>query len=621
MLNTHSYPTENRAENKTQINHSQVRLNQEKAQLNTIMGVVNCYLREYAIPKKQVNWCFSSASLPQTLKRNFTAKQRVAIHLPQQNQTQESGLLVLPVEYVSKLGKVKLSATPWSKTAGAGWSKLDATQTLTLLLNYLKQVLMIPFNHELIKQMQNSLLVTEQFLNTDSPLQQHNAFIASEQSLLWGHTFHPTPKSRSGVSMDDLLACSPEVGAKVPLYWFEVEAALLDVLHSDTRTSPKTMLEQLAPKESDSESKLLYPCHPWESYTLLQNPAVQRAIEQGKITPLGLGGGKLLPTSSVRTLYHPDMEWFAKFSINVRLTNCVRKNAWYELDSAVQLTSILRPIKESEQLRNPVFKVMSEPYATTLNLGSIAEQEPDNIIKARESFGILYRENFSLSETDILQPTLAGSLFAYDREGNSCIANQLKQKAKATQSQYESVATLWFERYLHCLIPGVFNYYFKHGVAFEPHLQNTLIGFEKGMPCCVWIRDLEGTKLLPELWPSETLQQLPERAQQSVYYSREQGWNRIGYCTFINNISEAVFFIAEGDAKLEETLWELLQEAIVRWQSINGKQPELVALLDGGFFPSKNNFTTRLMQNADKESGYTLIATPWAIQNTGECHD
>ena len=315
------------------------------------------------------------------------------------------------------------------------------------------------------------------------------------------------------------------------------------------------------------------------------------------------------------------MDWFAKFSINVRLTNCVRKNAWYELDSAVQLTSILRSIKESEQLRNPIFKVMSEPYATTLNLESIAGQEPDDIKKARESFGILYRENFTLSETDVLQPTLAGSLFAYDREGNSCIATQLKHKAKATQSQYESVATLWFERYLHCLVPGVFNYYFKHGVAFEPHLQNTLIGFEKGMPCCVWIRDLEGTKLLPEFWPSETLQQLSERARQSVYYSREQGWNRIGYCTFINNISEAIFFIAEGDAKLEQTLWELLKESIVRWQSINGKQPELVALLDGGFFPSKNNFTTRLMQNADKESGYTLIATPWATQNTGENHD
>ncbi|MCC4820651.1 IucA/IucC family protein, partial [Vibrio lentus] len=93
--------------------------------------------------------------------------------------------------------------------------------------------------------------------------------------------------------------------------------------------SPTTMLEQLAPDENNSAGTMLYPCHPWEVYTLLQNPVVKTAIEQGKIIPLGLGGKKLLPTSSVRTLYHPDMDWFAKFSINVRLTNCVRKNAWY----------------------------------------------------------------------------------------------------------------------------------------------------------------------------------------------------------------------------------------------------------------------------------------------------
>ncbi|MET2896736.1 IucA/IucC family protein [Vibrio rotiferianus] len=609
MLHTPSSPTDHLAENRVKLNH-------EKAQLNTVMGVLNCYLREYAIPNQQVEWQCHSTTLPQTLKRNYTSQQLVTIHLSEQDS-----LLVLPVEYASRLGKVKLADMPWAKMAGASWCKLNTSQqTLTLLLNYLKQVLAIPFNHELVEQMENSLLITEQFLNSNNQPQQHNAFIASEQSLIWGHTFHPTPKSRSGVSMDDLLACSPEVGARVPLYWFEVDSDLLDVLSSDNRAAPQAMLEQLAPEKLSTKATMLYPCHPWESYTILQNPLVKLAIEQGKITPLGLGGEHMLPTSSVRTLYHPDMDWFAKFSINVRLTNCVRKNAWYELDSAVQLTSILHPIKESEQLHNPVFKVMTEPYATTLNLASLVKQQEQEVTKARESFGILYRENFTLSETDILQPTLAGALFAYDKNGNSCIAKQLKSKAKVSLSQYTDIATLWFERYLHCLIPGVFNYYFKHGVAFEPHLQNTLIGFEKDMPCCVWIRDLEGTKLLPEFWPQETLSQLSERARQSVYYSREQGWNRIGYCTFINNISEAIFFIAEGNQGLEQTLWNSVASAITRWQSVNGKQPELSSLLDDGHFPSKNNFTTRLMQKADKESSYTRVKAPWITQRQGADH-
>ena len=168
MLQTQLSPSEYSDEDQVLQNRKKVLLNREKAQLNTIMGVVNCYFREYAIPKKQVNWRYSSASLPQTLKRNYNAHQRVAIHLPHQDQPQKNGLMVLPVEYTSKLGKVKLSDTPWAKMPGAAWCKLDATQTLTLLLSYLKEVLTIPFNHELVEQMENSLLITEQFLNSDS---------------------------------------------------------------------------------------------------------------------------------------------------------------------------------------------------------------------------------------------------------------------------------------------------------------------------------------------------------------------------------------------------------------------------------------------------------------------
>ena len=136
---------------------------------------------------------------------------------------------------------------------------------------------------------------------------------------------------------------------------------------------------------------------------------------QAESRPLGLGGEKMLPTSSVRTLCHPETKWFAKFLIDVRLTNCVRKNAWCELDSAVQLSSTLHPMKESEQLHNLVFKAMMEPFATTINLESVDPQQKENVTKARESFGVLCRENLSLCEIDVLEPTLAGALFACDR--------------------------------------------------------------------------------------------------------------------------------------------------------------------------------------------------------------
>ncbi|MCW1891018.1 hypothetical protein OK016_24875 [Vibrio chagasii] len=110
---------------------------------------------------------------------------------------------------------------------------------------------------------------------------------------------------------------------------------------------------------------------------------------------------------------------------------------------------------------------MSEPYATTLNLESIWGQEPDDIIKSsRIILAFCIVKTSHLVKPTFYNRRWQGSLFAMIVKGNSCII-QIKQKAKATQSQYKSVATLWFRHYLHCLIPGVFNYYFKlPGVAF-----------------------------------------------------------------------------------------------------------------------------------------------------------
>lgn len=606
-------------------------LNHEQVQRQSITGVLNCYLREYAIPHHQVTWQSNDAILPLTLRR-FSVHPILVIDFPELKAK-----MAIKVAYLSAIGKAQFVGRPWLKTTSSGWKSLNAESTLQWLLHSLSVALDIDFNQELMAQLKNSLSITEQFIEATLPsvtqAMQHdsprNAFIDSEQSLLWGHAFHPTPKSRTGVPMDEMQACSPEVGANVALYWFKVRPSLFITQgHISKDNHPLSTLEALQPNQDDDnqgkDDDILYPCHPWEAHTLLANPLVQKAIASKQIVPLGQGGQTLFPTSSVRTLYHPDLPWFTKFSINVRLTNCIRKNAWYELDSAVQLTHILKPIRDKEQLCNPLFNVMVEPFATTIDLSSLATPEQsEHVIQAKESFGILYRENFHQDEINIVKPALAAALFAYDKQGDSQIAKQIKTKAQQANQSYQAIACLWFEHYATCLVPGVFNYFFKHGVAFEPHLQNTLIGFDEGLPCCVYIRDLEGTKLLPEYWPMEKLSSLSERAQQSVYYSRDDGWNRIGYCTLINNLSEAIFHLANGDASLEKQLWHRLLEQMKKWQTINGAQPEIQALIDGGSIPSKNNFTTRLMKKADRESNYTQIHSPWRTddQRKGATHN
>lgn len=65
MLQTQSSQT-------SELRAHEVQLNREKAQLNTIMGVLNCYLREFALPNQQVEWHYQSTSLPQNVKTQLS---------------------------------------------------------------------------------------------------------------------------------------------------------------------------------------------------------------------------------------------------------------------------------------------------------------------------------------------------------------------------------------------------------------------------------------------------------------------------------------------------------------------------------------------------------------------
>lgn len=574
------------------------------AEHNTVTCLLNCYLREYAIPAGEANLNANVADCPLALRR-AGRHQLVLIEFPS-----SQARLLVQADCVSLLGRCRFASNPFLKTRGRPWQVVNAQQLSQFLLQYLADCLETDFNGELLNQISNSAQITQAFLmrrRADNRGGDH--FLRAEQDLLWGHAMHPAPKSRQGVTMDDLMACSPEVFASFELYWFEVAPELVEIMGESEDWNPEEIFSQL-----HSQSANLYPCHPWEAYTILRQPVVREAIARGLIKPLGSMGDQLSPTSSVRTLYHPNLPAQLKFSINVRLTNCVRKNAWYELESAVVLTRLLRSIQDKAEPYCARFEVMPEPVATTLNLDRLADATGLAGAKScRESFGILYRASITAKARAQYCPTLAASVFAWDADGDSALVKRIEQLCRERSEDYAVAAVRWFRQYLYCLLPGVFHYFFRAGVAFEPHLQNVLIGFSDNLPARIWIRDLEGTKLLPEFWPNEKLAELSPRARDSVYYSREQGWQRIAYCALINNISEGIFHCAASDRALEKRLWRQVAKVVEQWQNLHGREPELQGLLAGEPIPCKNNFTTRLMKQADRHSGYTLLSNPMVM--------
>ncbi|MCD0247723.1 iron transporter [Xanthomonas melonis] len=556
---------------------------------------LNCYLREFAIPRRAADFDYRGLDRPGP---RMAAQRWLRIDLG------ETGTLCVRIAHADRLGRCRFVSTPFLKGGGQPWHGLDAHALARTLLQSLGSTQAV--NPELLAQSANSVAVTAAALRqAHASVPTGEAMIDAEQSLLWGHALHPTPKSREGVALDQVLACAPEARTAFQLFWFRIDPRLVRTQGIDVRAS----LRQL------SGSDTLYPCHPWEAQRLLDDPLLRTLQSRGLIEPVGACGETLRPTSSVRTLYHPQLDYFLKCSVHVRLTNCVRKNAWYELESAVALTELLAPSWCALAAQVPGFDVMLEPAATSLDVAQVDRALHDaDPLAARaltESFGILYRKTIPAAQRARWQPQVAAALFTCDARGSSVCAARLQTLAGA-QLDRPSCTLLWFRAYAGLLLDGVWSALFQHGIALEPHLQNTVIGFAGGWPTRVWVRDLEGTKLLAHHWPEARLHGVGERARQSLYYTPEQGWNRVAYCALVNNLAEAIFHLSEGDDVLEARLWRCVGELAVRWQQRHGAQPALQGLVEGAPLPGKNNLGTRLYQRADRQSDYTALANPIA---------
>jgi siderophore synthetase component len=562
-----------------------------EAQRHAIECLLNCYLREYALPRNEASLDDQTQDLPMSLRQAHG--RCMSIRLP-------TGRLVVRIDRASLLGRCHYISAPYFKGNSQSWRPLDVQDLARLLCTPLSGAERVG---EMLEQVANSLHITRTFLRHARPANETtDSLLSSEQHQLWGHALHPTPKSREGISHEDLLACSPEVGAHFQLHWFKVDPALIRHQGED----PRAALRQLSGRDD------AYPCHPWEVARVLADPLVCRAQEHGLIEYLGPLGQPMYPTSSVRTLYHPQLAYFMKFSMHVRLTNCVRKNAWYELDSAVALTRLLAPIMTELETEQPGFRLMAEPSATSLDLSALGTL--DEAREVTECFGIVYRANLSVADRERYQPQVAMALFTWDQQGRSVCSQHVQLYADNAGLSIEHATLNWLDAYCAQMLGGVLYCLFRQGVVLEPHLQNTVIGFaEDGLPTHVWIRDLEGTKLVPDIWPATRLIALDERTRRSVYYSADKAWQRVGYCALVNNLGEAIFHLANGSASLERQLWARIA-ALLQAQAVRlGQPPELRELCAGAPFPSKENFMTRLMKRADRDAGYTSLPSPLAI--------
>ena len=573
-------------------------------------ALLNCLIKEFALPLSLLdeNGRQPPLGLPFQLYRRLQSPNIVPLLI----RMPDDARFVVLADRKDTLGSQSYISGVFGKRPGQRWRALTPALLAESMLDSCT-ALTHKNNPELLTQIIASRdlkrAVTAHFAGQAiAPLAD---YLSSEQCLWYGHPAQVAPKARLWPASLRQEEVSPEFGAALRLHLFEVPAEGLWIAANGLPR--EEALAAFADQGDARPGHAIISMHPIQAELFRADPRARQLLETRHIRDLGRTGFLSHPTASVRTMYMRGHDYFIKGSLNVRITNCVRKNAWYELESALLIDSLLKRLTTGNAATTGGLHTVSEPAALSWSPDGHSD---DDKIWFREQTGAILRSNFCLTEGE-QNCLLAGTVFGRDLSLRSNVLSFLEQKLGRAPAAEDLLR--WFASYASLLLRPVLSMFFNHGVIFEPHLQNTVLVHRDGHPVKLLLRDYEGVKLTAEHGMQAVPDTTPPRVRQSMEYPRAQGWNRIAYCLFVNNLSEAVLALTHGRPALAPAMWQLVRQEL---QDIRATlqttapelTPELDQLLNGASIPCKTNFRIRLAAAADRFAGYVQLQAPWQVQ-------
>lgn len=569
--------------------------------------LLNCLVKEFALPMGlcSYEWPSDISGIPIGVFFNGKLIEGIPLHIHMPNE-QEFFILV---DRKDCLGAQYYLSDIYTRKLEDKWQYLDFEEFVNLLLESCSAITGY-HNKELIEQIYASRILKKQIHHFAQQQDQNplETYARSEQALWFGHPTHPAPKARLW-STQQQNNFSPEFAIPNALYKFEVPKNGL-LLRVNGQLTDTEILQEIA-DQPENPDKVIICLHPVQAQLFLQDERVQSYIKKGIITDLGCVGEKFVPTASIRTWFSSKHNFFIKGSLHVRITNCVRKNAWYELESTLLIDKIFKKLLSSQAETFTSFQPVAEP--AVLSWAPI-DVSPEDQLWFQEQTGTIFRENFCKTEGDN-NCLLAGTVFGRSHDLIPNIIDFLRTHLNRDLQDQDLLN--WFKQYQSLLLNPVLSLFYQYGIVMEPHLQNSVLVHQNSIPMKVLLRDFEGVKLTSDvgiLLIQE--EEIHPRVKQSVEYSREKGWKRISYCLFVNHLSEAILALTWQRPALAVQMWQFVYDELEKFRnSISVPTPEIDALLAGAPIHCKTNFKVRLAGNADRDAGYVQLASPWSSAN------
>lgn len=400
-------------------------------------------------------------------------------------------------------------------------------------------------------------------------------YLTSEQSLLYGHPFHPFPKNTLGFTEDEVKRFCPELRTSFQLCYVAVRKDIYqeEWVSEDRRIelhkSVKEHVQQVLKGKVDSYAIL--PIHPWQYEHVKTVKEVEDYIKQEKIIPLGRFGPVAYPTSSIRTVYIPDMNCNIKLSLNIQITNMMRTNNKEQMRRTMDATRYI--LQRNCFQEDSATKISYEVGVCTCHFAN------EDVTKL---FTIVYRPiEFDVERTFVLSSLIETPVNRNHSRLYSLIGNKKMEQ--------------WFKRYLEISLLPIVRLAEEKGIHFEAHLQNSLLTIKNGMPETFIIRDLEGV--------SVNIEKVEDGIDTTgpLFYKKEEAWARTAYYFVVNHLGSLIHVIAKDANMVEEYFWGIVRDVLL--QEYKTKANEFILhLVTTKTFAAKKNMISCLIGKSEAPS-------------------
>lgn len=399
-----------------------------------------------------------------------------------------------------------------------------------------------------------------------------NDYLSSEQSLLYGHPFHPYPKNTVGFTSQEVATYCPELRTSFPLCYLAVRYDIFQetwvtesAAHEFLQKFEYDIRQQL---KFDDDNYRILPMHPWQYAYVQTLEAVQEFERQQKIRFLGSSGPVCYPTSSVRTVYIPQFKCNLKLSLSIQITNMLRVNSQEQMTRTLDAAHYL--LAHDCFVEEHYTKVLYETGVCTCRF-------------EEEALTALFTMAYRPMVLDEKSTYVVASLVEAPIQGKPCRLYEWLKGQNVEQ---------WFRQYITISLLPIVRLADKKGIHFEAHLQNTLITLRDGKPHIFWIRDLEGVSIEQEKVATH------RQAQGPLFYEKEQAWSRTKYYFMVNHLGSFIHALARDFQLSEAHFWHIVREMLLEeWEQT---QNELVAhLLTTAVFYAKKNLYSCLVGKSE----------------------